>query len=139
MTRFYFHVHDGTHAFLDDGGLDLPGEAAALAEARQTAWALIYDLQHKVTAWSAWAVEVTDETGRSLSTLHFNDLLVPKGKPESQGWCGSLRCVALPATRPESSAATTGTAMSRAEIRQKRSHHSQLPNAVMSGADDASA
>jgi len=28
MTRFYFHVHDGTHAFLDDGGLDLPGEAA---------------------------------------------------------------------------------------------------------------
>ena len=36
MTRFYFHIHDGTHAFLDDGGPDLPGEAAALAEARQT-------------------------------------------------------------------------------------------------------
>jgi hypothetical protein len=24
VTRFYFHIHDGTHAFLDEGGLDLP-------------------------------------------------------------------------------------------------------------------
>jgi hypothetical protein len=47
MTRFYFHVHDGTHAFLDDSGPDLPDEAAALAEARQVAWTLIYDLQHE--------------------------------------------------------------------------------------------
>jgi hypothetical protein len=80
MARFYFHVHDGTHAFLDDGGLDLPGEAAALTEARQTAWALMYDLRHEVTDWSAWTVEVTDETGRSLSTLPFNDLLGPEGQ-----------------------------------------------------------
>jgi hypothetical protein len=29
--------------------------------------------------------------------------------------------------------------MSRAEIRQKQSYHSHLPNAVMSGADHASA
>ncbi len=80
MARFYFHVHDGTHAFLDDGGLDLPGAAAALAEARQTAWALMYGLQHEVTDWSAWTVEVTDETGRSLSTLPFSGLLIPEGQ-----------------------------------------------------------
>ncbi len=60
MARFYFHVHDGTHSFLDDGGPDLPDEAAALAEARQVAWTLIYDLQHEVTDWSAWAVEVNE-------------------------------------------------------------------------------
>ena len=80
VTRFYFHIHDGTHAFLDDGGLDLPGDTAALTEARQAAWALMYDLRHEVSDWSAWTVEVTDETGRSLSTLPFNDLLVPKGQ-----------------------------------------------------------
>jgi hypothetical protein len=80
MTRFYFHVHDGTNAFLDDCGLDLPAGTAALTEARQTAWALIYDLQHEVTDWSAWTVEVTDETGRSLSILSFNDLVVPEGQ-----------------------------------------------------------
>ena len=80
MARFYFHVHDGTRAFLDDGGLDLPGEAAALAEARQMAWALMHDLRHEVTDWSAWSVEVIDETGRSLSTLPFDGLLVPEGQ-----------------------------------------------------------
>jgi hypothetical protein len=40
----------------------------------------MYDLRHEVTDWSAWAVEVTDETGRSLSTLPFNDLLGPEGQ-----------------------------------------------------------
>jgi hypothetical protein len=80
MARFYFHVHDGSHAFLDDGGLDLPSEAAALTEARQAAWALIYDLRHEVSDWSTWSVQVTDGTGRSLSTLPFDDLLVPEGQ-----------------------------------------------------------
>jgi len=37
MTRFYFHVHDGAHTFLDDGGLDLPDQAAALTEAARGA------------------------------------------------------------------------------------------------------
>ena len=80
MARFYFHVHDGICTFHYDGGLDLPGEVAALAEARQTAWALMYDLRHELSDWSAWSVEVTDETGRRLSTLPFDDLLVPEGK-----------------------------------------------------------
>jgi uncharacterized protein DUF6894 len=80
MACFYFHVHDGTHAFLDDGGLDLAGEAAALTEARQAAWALMYDLRHEVSDWSAWSVEVADDTGRSLSTPPFNDLLGPEGQ-----------------------------------------------------------
>lgn len=80
MARFYFHVHDGSHAFLDDGGLDLPGEAAALSEARQAAWAPIHDLRHEVSDWSIWTVEVADETGRSLSTLPFDDFLVPEGQ-----------------------------------------------------------
>jgi hypothetical protein len=41
--------------------------------------------------------------------------------------------------QPGSSVAVAAIAMSRAEICQKRSHHFQLPNAVMSGADHASA
>jgi len=80
MARFYFHLHDGTHVFLDGGGLDLPGDTAALTEARRTAWALMYDLRHELSDWSAWTVEVTGETGRSLSTLPFIDLLVPEGQ-----------------------------------------------------------
>jgi hypothetical protein len=47
-ARFYFHMHDDTPAFHGDGSLDLLGGAVALAESRQTAWGLIYDLRHEV-------------------------------------------------------------------------------------------
>jgi hypothetical protein len=53
----------------------LPTAAAALQEGRTAAWTLMCGLSDEVRDWSTWRVEVTDETGRSLLTLPFVDVL----------------------------------------------------------------
>ncbi len=77
MQRFFFHFYDGQHVLQDEDGLDLADEAAARASARKAAQALISDLREDITEWSAWRVEVANESGRTVAVLPFAKALEP--------------------------------------------------------------
>ncbi len=74
MPRFYFHLYDDG-IFLDDEGQQLANVAAAndvaIANAREMACAEVMDgrlsLQHRI--------EVTDEGGHTIATVHFRDVV----------------------------------------------------------------
>jgi hypothetical protein len=63
MPRYFFHLHDGPRFCPDPFGLELPDDAAACEEAKL----VVRDLGSE-PADGAWTVEVTDETGRPVTT-----------------------------------------------------------------------
>lgn len=77
MGRYYFHLYDDIVA-MDEEGVELSGPAAAreraVAEARQIACSEVLeghlDLGHRI--------EVADEAGDTLFTVHFRDTVQVK-------------------------------------------------------------
>jgi hypothetical protein len=63
MPRYFFHFYDGLRSCPDVDGLELPNDAAACEEARLVA----RDLRSEPTD-RTWTLQVTDETGRSVTT-----------------------------------------------------------------------
>ncbi|TPI32628.1 hypothetical protein FJ414_21380 [Mesorhizobium sp. B3-1-6] len=71
MTRYYFHVDNGTFV-PDPEGVDLPDLDAARQEAVRTAGEMIND--SKQSFWehmTPWIMNVTDDENHLLFTLQF--------------------------------------------------------------------
>jgi hypothetical protein len=64
MARYYFHLTDGTDVLDDPDGLDLPGKAAARAEAMLVAADV--KTRFKPRDWSGWFVQIVDGQGRQV-------------------------------------------------------------------------
>ena len=62
MPRYFFHVH-GTRPFHDDGGLDLPGDAAAWEEAKR----FVRDIESALEPGETWHLEVPRDGGAIYS------------------------------------------------------------------------
>jgi hypothetical protein len=76
VPRFHFHVRDGqTHP--DAVGTDLPDVTAAKVHAVEVSSELLKG--HAKSFWTEgeWTLEVTDDTGLTLFTLHFLAIEAP--------------------------------------------------------------
>jgi uncharacterized protein with GYD domain len=78
--RYYFHVQDGTN-FPDEEGTELADDEAAKSEAIAASAEMMGDLGHKFWAGGAWDMQVVDETGREVLTLHFRGEIRTPGTP----------------------------------------------------------
>lgn len=63
MPRYFFHLQ-GTRPYRDDGGVDLPGDAVAWAEAKKYA----RDIEDSLEPGDTWHLEVRRE-GRPIYIL----------------------------------------------------------------------
>jgi hypothetical protein len=79
MSRFFFHVHDSI-SFLDEEGTELPDLKAAREQAIITAGSILRENPDHLWAGNPWRMEVADEGGHLLFTLHF---ALQKAAPES--------------------------------------------------------
>jgi hypothetical protein len=70
VPRFFFHIHDG-NASLDREGTELPDLQSARVQAIETAGDILHESPH-LWAGDPWRMEVTDEGGHLLFTLHFS-------------------------------------------------------------------
>jgi len=71
MANYHFQFIDATHVS-DGGALDLPDDDAARLEAELEAGDLLNDPGEG--DWHSWTVQVTDETGRHITSLRIGDL-----------------------------------------------------------------
>jgi hypothetical protein len=67
VPRYFFHLTDGHSVLEDPDGLELPGEAAARAEAVLVA----NDLKERLRPrdWSGWMVSIRDEQGNQVDSV----------------------------------------------------------------------
>ena len=70
MPKYFFHIHDG-QSFPDEEGTDLANLAAARLEAIQLTGQMLKDDSGAFWNGEDWRVQVTDEAGMTLFTLHF--------------------------------------------------------------------
>ena len=74
MPRFYFHLTNGKQALSNHRGVDLPGNAAARADAVT----LAYDLKHGAAMpgwnWTGWFVTIVDQHGHKVDELPISDV-----------------------------------------------------------------
>lgn len=70
MPRFFYNVHDGRD-IADVEGCELPTIRAAQAQALTYAGHLLSDLKEDFWCDGEWRMEVTDERGLILFSLHF--------------------------------------------------------------------
>jgi hypothetical protein len=68
MPRYFFHIVDGRD-IRDDIGLELPHDAAAIAEARRTAVELMRDVGPRFWDHDSWQMHVLDDLERDVVTL----------------------------------------------------------------------
>jgi hypothetical protein len=71
MPRYFFHVTDGCSA-PDLVGTELPDTYAAQVEAVRASGGMLRDVGGWFWDGPEWAMEVRDEMGRPLFTLHFS-------------------------------------------------------------------
>jgi hypothetical protein len=71
MPRYFFHIHNGTDTW-DVEGVELSGLAEARNEAITSAGEMIRHRGSVVWSGVEWRMQVTDETGRTVFTLHFS-------------------------------------------------------------------
>jgi hypothetical protein len=75
MPRYYFHLTDGKAVLNNHQGIDLPGNAAARADAVN----LARDLKHGKALpgwnWTGWFVTVVDEHGQKVEEVPIADTL----------------------------------------------------------------
>ncbi|SHK49857.1 hypothetical protein SAMN02745194_05041 [Roseomonas rosea] len=76
MARYFFHTRDGRTP-PDAEGSELPSLEAARVEAVRMSGELLK--WHAETFWKEgeWSLEVTDDTGLTLFTLHFVAITAP--------------------------------------------------------------
>ena len=70
MPKYFFHIHDG-QTFPDEEGTELADLAAARLEAVQLTGQMLKDDSQAFWNGEDWRVQVTDEAGMTLFTLHF--------------------------------------------------------------------
>lgn len=94
MARYYFNFRQGTSFDIDEAGCSFPtAEAAYLAavDAAQEMWTDL--LKHRQNPREC-AFEITDEKGRELFTLPFDELLdaytAKTKRPPSEQFAGAL-------------------------------------------------
>ena len=73
MSRYHFHVTDG-RLIPDHEGLDLPSLEDAREEALEASVELLRGLKSTPAFWAgdSWAMNVTDDTGRTVFRLQFS-------------------------------------------------------------------
>ena len=76
MPRYHFNVH-GKSDLPDEAGRDFPDLDAARSDAVRLAGALIRDHGAKFAAGERWTMDVTDNKGLMLFSLHFTAADVP--------------------------------------------------------------
>ncbi|WP_043838686.1 DUF6894 family protein [Muricoccus aerilatus] len=71
MPRYFFDVDDGI-SLPDLTGTDLPGLNEAYIQAIKTAGQMLQGAGMDLLTGTPWQMEVTDERGQLLLTLHFS-------------------------------------------------------------------
>ncbi|MBL6082649.1 hypothetical protein JMJ56_32305 [Belnapia sp. T18] len=80
MPRFFLHIRQGQDLILDQEGSELPGLAAAQDEALASMRLLVAERllsSHSSRIPDAQQIEVADEAGQVLATVHVHDGLRP--------------------------------------------------------------
>jgi hypothetical protein len=80
MPRFFFHVHDGS-SLVDRTGTELPSLTEAYTQAIAAAGELIKTAGIDLLAGAPWQMEVANEQGHIVLTLHFSAKI--GAKPEA--------------------------------------------------------
>lgn len=81
MMRYFFHVRDGKN-IPDEEGTELADDEAARSEAIAASAEMMGDLGRKFWEGGAWEMQVVDETGREVVTLHFRgEIRTPSAPP----------------------------------------------------------
>ena len=73
MPRWYFHIHDGKEATLDQEGTDLPDLITAHEEALIVARELMSNGPRDGRDRSRWRFEIADETGAPILMVLFSE------------------------------------------------------------------
>lgn len=71
MPRYFFHVHH-EHRQPDHEGVELSGDKEAWSQATRACGEMMRDLDGAFEAGPEWRLEVVDETGRPVFTIHFS-------------------------------------------------------------------
>ncbi|MDQ8730515.1 DUF6894 family protein [Bradyrhizobium sp. LHD-71] len=77
MAKFFFNVYNGADSYVDEIGEELPDRFAAWHEATISAGQSLKDLDGKLLPGTEWRMEVLDDSGHTLYTLH----VTAKGNP----------------------------------------------------------
>lgn len=80
MPRYFFHVSDGAE-LPDDEGTVLADPAAARRQAAALLGGLMADAPEHVWDGHDWQVQVKDETGLHLFSIHVVTVESPLGSP----------------------------------------------------------
>ena len=73
MPLYFFHITNGTRAFRDPEGVELPDVRAAHDYALADAHDMMRRDRSGCEDWSAWTFEITDEFGRYALTVPFSE------------------------------------------------------------------
>ena len=74
MPRYYFHLTDGDQILTNHKGVDLPGNAAARADAVVFARDLKHGAVMPAWDWAGWFVAIVDEHGRKVDEVPIADV-----------------------------------------------------------------
>jgi hypothetical protein len=75
MPRFYFNVRDGDTLIADQEGVEMPGESAAVEEARQAARDLLAERVKYGEPIETRQFEILNDNGETILTLPFRSVL----------------------------------------------------------------
>lgn len=78
MASFHFQVRTDTHVYLSEAA-DLPGQNEARIEAARRIGLLLTEHAKQIWADEDWQMDVTDNTGLILFTLHISAMNAPAG------------------------------------------------------------
>jgi len=75
MPRYYFHLTDGKQVLNNHQGIDLPGNAAARADAVALAGNLTSGAVMPGFNWTGWFVAIVDQHGHKVDEVPIADTL----------------------------------------------------------------
>ena len=75
MPRYYFHLTDGKSVLDNHQGLELPGNAAARADAVALADDLRRGVKMPGWSWDGWFVAIIDQHGHKVDEVPIGDTL----------------------------------------------------------------
>ena len=75
MPRYYFHLTDGKKILDNHQGMELPGNAAALADAQVLADDLRRGVKMPGWKWDGWFVAIIDQRGHKVDEVPIGDTL----------------------------------------------------------------
>jgi len=75
MPRYYFHLTDGKSSLTNHQGIDLPGNAAARADAVALADQLRRGEKMPGWNWDGWFVAIMDDHGHKIDDVPIADTL----------------------------------------------------------------